>query len=166
MRHTITQTQQDLEAKRLALTPKESENKERIQERAKQLESLLGRKNQLQNRIRQVKHEQEEAIKSETENALLTELELQTFRHALQLEIVNTNAALRFEFKCINKQAPEKIYHILLTITDTDAYKVIECQPDSVLPKISKELDVLNQDRELFNFIKKVRQIFRQSANA
>ncbi|GAN04378.1 hypothetical protein MAM1_0062d03838 [Mucor ambiguus] len=166
MRHNIAQNQQDLEAVRQALAPKELEKREMIQERAQQVELLVEKKNQLYNRIRQKQQEQNKVIKTETDNALLTELELQTFRHALQLEIVNTYEALRFEFKCISKQAPEKIYHVALTITDTDVYTVIECQPDSVLPRVLKELDVLNQDRELFNFIKKLRKIFQQSANA
>ncbi|CAO3638250.1 unnamed protein product [Mucor fragilis] len=166
MRHNIAQYQQDLEAVRQALAPKELERRERIQERIQHLESMVEKKNQLHNRIHQKRQEQDQVIKAETSNALLTELELHTFRHALQLEIVNTYDALRFEFKCISKQAPEKIYHVALTITDTDVYTVIECQPDSVLPKVLKELDILNQDRELFNFIKKLRQIFRQSANA
>ncbi|KAK4512676.1 uncharacterized protein ATC70_003380 [Mucor velutinosus] len=166
MRHNIAQYQQDLEAIRQELAPKELQRSERTHERIQQLESMVEKKNQLHNRIRQKGEEHTEVIKAETSNALLTELELQTFRRALQLEIVNTNEALRFEFKCISKQVPEKIYHVALTITDTDVYTVIECQPDSVLPKVLRELDVLNQDRELFNFIKKLRQIFRQSANA
>ncbi|OAD04385.1 hypothetical protein MUCCIDRAFT_108209 [Mucor lusitanicus CBS 277.49] len=166
MQHNVVQEQQDLDTIRQAFAPKELERRERIQERHQQFESMVERKNQLHDRISQKRKEQSEAIKAERDNALLTELELQAFRHALQLEIVNAYGALRFEFKCISKQAPEKIYHVALTITETNVYTVVACQPDSVLPRVLKELDVLNQDRELFNFIKKVRHIFRQSANA
>ncbi|KAF1800677.1 hypothetical protein FB192DRAFT_1381839 [Mucor lusitanicus] len=166
MRRNVVQEQQDLDAIQQALAPRELERTEKIQERHRQFEFLVEKKNQLHNRIRQKRQEQSKVIKAETDNALLTELELDTFRRALQLEIVNTYEAIRFEFKCINKQVPEKIYHVALTITEANVYTVIACQPDSVLPKVLKELDVLNQDRELFDFIKKLRQIFRQSANA
>ncbi|KAL7324624.1 hypothetical protein PS15p_209788 [Mucor circinelloides] len=166
MRRNIAQIQQELEPKRQEYAAKEVEMNERSQERIERLKSLVERKNRLNDRVCQKRQEKNESTKTETANARLTELELQTYRHALQLEIVNTNDALRFEFKCISKQVPEKIYHIALTITDTNLYTVIECQPDSVLPKVLKELEVLNQDRELFIFIKKLRQIFRQSANA
>ncbi|OAC99912.1 hypothetical protein MUCCIDRAFT_165733 [Mucor lusitanicus CBS 277.49] len=126
MRRNVVQEQQDLDAIQQALAPRELERTEKIQERHRQFEFLVEKKNQLHNRIRQKRQEQSKVIKAETDNALLTELELDTFRRALQLEIVNTY----------------------------------------VLPKVLKELDVLNQDRELFDFIKKLRQIFRQSANA
>lgn len=75
---------------RQALAPKELERRERIQERIQHLESMVEKKNQLHNRIHQKRQEQDQVIKAETSNALLTELELHTFRHALQLEIVNT----------------------------------------------------------------------------
>ncbi|KAI8641619.1 hypothetical protein BD408DRAFT_403260 [Parasitella parasitica] len=124
------------------------------------------KRNELNQRI--VEKKQQEANKTliEKRNGLLNELELNAYRHALQLEIINRYDAIKFEFKCIDKKVPEKIYSLSLTINESNSYTVTECHPDSALPEISKLLVALNQDRELFVFIKGVRRVFQEFARS
>jgi hypothetical protein len=62
----------------------------------KHRELALAKRNELSQKIRQRKQEKNDKIFLEEQNKILTEKELNTYRHALQLEIINESG--KFDF--------------------------------------------------------------------
>ncbi|KAG2201501.1 hypothetical protein INT46_007774 [Mucor plumbeus] len=166
-KRNIAQLEQKLPLKiDSSLADRVSEKQKETENLIKHRELALAKRNELSQKIRQRKQEKNDKIFLEEQNKILTEKELNTYRHALQLEIINESEAIKFEFKCIDKKALKKIYSVTLTINDSNIYTVNECHPKSTLPQVLQKLKTLNEDRELFVFIKSVRRIFQESTNA
>ncbi|CEP15167.1 hypothetical protein [Parasitella parasitica] len=166
-KRNIAEVEQKLpHTKDIALANRVIKEQEETNKLMKTRQALLTKRNELNQKILEKQQEEANKVSIEKRNRLLNELELNAYRHALQLEIINRYDAIKFEFKCVDKKAPEKTYSLALTINESNSYTVIECHPDSVLPEISKLLIALNEDRELFVFIKGVRRIFQDSARS
>lgn len=65
----------------------------------KHRELALAKRNELSQKIRQRKQEKNDKIFLEEQNKILTEKELNTYRHALQLEIINESG--KFDFNAV-----------------------------------------------------------------
>lgn len=86
-----------------SLADRVSEKQKETENLIKHRESALAKRNELSQKIRQKKQEKSDKIFLEEQNKLLTERELNTYRHALQLEIINESGKFGFvvETRCL-----------------------------------------------------------------
>ncbi|KAI8992124.1 chromosome segregation protein Spc25-domain-containing protein [Mycotypha africana] len=144
---SLIQRKQQLEAKRAQLESEEaSANKvcELLVERCSQL-----RKEQLR---------RNEDAKIE---ATVRQLEFEALSKILQLEIIIPSpTSLRFLFKYIDITDPERVYSLQVGIGNTNIYTVSDCEPQ--IPNLDFLLSQLNEDRDLFKFLKLVRKAFKK----
>ncbi|KAG0234915.1 kinetochore-associated Ndc80 complex subunit spc25 [Mortierella sp. GBA43] len=140
-----------------------------VQEYATQCEDMQQRRQVLQEQVailrREVKAKREAKIalkKALEKQVLKNKPELASFESALALRIIGVREDhIGFVFTRINEQDWDQEYTITVDVSQHD-YAVADCNPS--LPELPSLIRYLNDTRDFYGFIKKVRKAFKDQS--
>lgn len=162
--------QEDALSKALKKEKEEANAMSRIvQEYATQCEDMQQRRQVLQEQVailrREVKAKREAKIalkKALEKQVLKNKPELASFESALALRIIGVREDhIGFVFTRINEQDWDQEYTITVDVSQHD-YAVADCNPS--LPELPSLIRYLNDTRDFYGFIKKVRKAFKDQS--
>ncbi|KAL1928871.1 hypothetical protein VTP01DRAFT_2657 [Rhizomucor pusillus] len=137
------------------------EERQRVVLRKQQLQNM---RDDMQRQLIAAKNAKEKQGKSANTEKEINKAELKATVQSSGLSIKPLDIDLnRFTFKFIDPKDWDKKFYFDLRLGKDKYYSVVDCQPP--VPNLEQVVEELNQERNIYKFIKQIRVLFSEAAN-